>query len=375
MLLLTTAARSQTIISTLEKINIAWLSFGEGLNFQTVGQTLVLPQGAKNLDAFEFILQRVGTSGSTSFRTYVMEWNNSTNQAVGTPLYRSGDLFYDNTRAVQRFRLPTGQLNLDPGKQYVAFISTTERSNGIMDRGAAIQVSGYGGAPDAYVPGRVFYQVSGTNFGSITSSPWNPLGGINEDMGFRAFFDMPYHTNLMLGHTPSLSGVFGNAGLASTLTDGAFLPEGTHWQSGTVWWTNPDNEVLFDLGGIHTVSAFNLQADDNDAYIVDWKMNAADPWTTLAIPYNLAGIGGGMRTRPDPGNPGGRLFLPSAIDARYFRIRGDRTSGDGLYSLSEFQVYGVVPEPSTLAVFGAGMLGACLTYRRRKSAARSASPK
>ena len=170
--------------------------------------------------------------------------------------------------------------------------------------------------------------------------------------------------NVAAGKTVTSSGAVGVmtccwaagplAPLAS-ITDGVFLPEGSIWQTNTVWWDerhqpSANNIIEIDLLGNYTIDFISIQADNNenyDIYFRDW----AGTWLGLAtaVPTPAAG----MSTRA-----GG--FLP--FQASAFRI--DARGGDGFYSISEFQATGV-PEPGVLALLGLGAAGAIRRRVRR----------
>lgn len=166
-------------------------------------------------------------------------------------------------------------------------------------------------------------------------------------------------TNILQGATVTGSGSLNGAAL-STVTDGIFLAENTHWQNGTVWWSTTAPTLTMDLGGLFSITGFIVQADNNDTYALDYWTGSA--WA-LAWTVPVRANGGGMSTRPGGSNHNLFYALPSAIVTDQLRFYA--TSGDNSYSVSEIQAEGVqLPEPGGL-LLGATALLSTLTLRRR----------
>lgn len=181
--------------------------------------------------------------------------------------------------------------------------------------------------------------------------------------------------NVALGKSVTVTGAVGNSTFGawpdpapaalSSIVDGVFLAEGSHWQFGTVWWNeNPgpngaspalNNVIEIDLGGVFSISSVAIQADNNEFYDIAYR-DELGVWTTIATANQVGGAG--MRTRSGP-----LSFIATAI-------RIDARGGDSYYSVSEFQAIGeavAVPEPPTAALAllaGIGLFAA----RRRRSA-------
>jgi len=359
---LTPAGQAQTIISTLPDVDLAFGYRTLASSVTTFGQTFVAPGiGTTNFDAFEFILQRFVRNTPLTLTAHVAAYNEATQQITGPVFTSSGTNYYDNAREALRFRVPMRQTTLTGGQKYIAFASVQSQGNYFWHMATNNPYSG----GDMVYNGNVL--AGGTE-------PWRtftlPGASAPADLGTRLFFDMPYYSNVAQGKTVSLNGTFGsNASLASSLTDGNYLPQGTQWQSGTVWWTNNNASAIIDMGGLYTINALNIQADDNDAYLVEYRASASDTWTALWTVGNVGTGPDGMQTRPDEVFGNARYFLPTSIFASQFRLRGDSTSSDGLYALSEFRAYGfvTVPEPGTFALLiGTAIPGALILRRRRK---------
>lgn len=170
--------------------------------------------------------------------------------------------------------------------------------------------------------------------------------------------------NVALGKPVTLIGGFGFNGAfcgsppsaaAQTLTDGVFVPEGTCWQVGTVWWDanhapSLDNSILVELQGSYAMKRFVTQADNNDTYRIEYR-NAAGDWLTAWDVPSVCCYG--METR--------HVSLADAVVGTALRFTA--TGGDNVYSVSEIQAF-VVPEPGSWALLALGV--STLALRRRR---------
>lgn len=147
---------------------------------------------------------------------------------------------------------------------------------------------------------------------------------------------------------------------ASTLTDGVFRPASTEWQDGTVWWDDQNrpsagNYVEVDLGGMHTLMEFVVQADNNDTYRLQYFDTISSSWL---IAWDIPAVGGyGMQTRTSP-----------IVSLTTDKLRFFATGGDHYYSVSEIQAFenqAAVPEPSTVLLVSAGLVGLGVWGRKR----------
>lgn len=166
-------------------------------------------------------------------------------------------------------------------------------------------------------------------------------------------------SNLAFGRPVSVVSGSPSGATLSTLTDGVFRPAGTQWQNGTVWWSGASVMLQVDLDGAVELSGAIVQADNNDTYRMWYRDIVTGTYSEL---WTIAAVGGaGMRTRPDPADNTEVHFFAAPVVADTIRIAA--IGGDGAYSLSEVQVWGVVPGPGAAALLLA--VGGCAGRRRR----------
>lgn len=170
-------------------------------------------------------------------------------------------------------------------------------------------------------------------------------------------------TNVAIGGTVSLTGSgFNDSGYwsganpaaPSTVVDDVFLPIGTQWNTGTVFWSGAfgADTVQIDLASTAKVTHIDLQADNNDDYGISYR-DVGGVWHALTTisPHRSWGMDMGQSTFGE-------------ITATAFAIKA--VGGDGYYSVSEFQAIGApVPEPETMALMLAGLGVVGLVARRK----------
>jgi len=172
------------------------------------------------------------------------------------------------------------------------------------------------------------------------------------------------------------------------LTDGTFPAEGSHWQSDSTVYFNQWSEAydreyfVFDMGSFFLIDDMSISVDNNDSYTIEYSTDQSNWLGLTVVDLGFGEVSGGMDTMT---SISGESEYISGLDfaqsgpGQYLRIYVDGWqydgSGDGAYSLGEFQVFGEayvappeapapVPEPSTLLLLGAG-LGGLMVYRRK----------
>ena len=154
------SARSDaaTLISTLPR-NSAAAAIGEFLPGEipreaTFGQTITVPAQDNVLTGFQFTIDDSVIDPETvvnpfHFDAFVFAWDGE--KASGSPLFSAGPFSTTNPPAPEVFNFDTGNLSLTPGNQYVLFISTSNRYDGIHD-GALVDlvIGGQFGGFDPY---------------------------------------------------------------------------------------------------------------------------------------------------------------------------------------------------------------------------------
>ena len=189
-------------------------------------------------------------------------------------------------------------------------------------------------------------------------------------------------TNVAFGKAVTLEdGAFFTGGWGSgqtvnsqTVVDGIFFPKNRQWDQGPVWWDDRDgvaNHLVIDLGGTFTLESFVIQADDNDAYLLEYWNPDTAVWQTAWNLPNYNNLGWGMQTRPNVYNNLERYTLGSTITTDALRFSGNLGNSDRLFSVSEIQAFGhasPVPLPAAVWLFGSGLIGLGLFRRKDASA-------
>jgi PEP-CTERM motif len=153
---------------------------------------------------------------------------------------------------------------------------------------------------------------------------------------------------------------------ASTIDNGVFQPEETCYQKGIHWEGSTTGDtthsISISFGGTFAIDGAIVQADDNDTYQLDYlgTDHLYHPWWSIPEISSF-----GLVTRPN-GNETTIMTLPT-VDALGVEIFA--TGGDGLYAVSQVEVFGnpsPVPEPRTIGLLGAGLAGLVVLVNRRR---------
>lgn len=179
LLLLPQHASAAAVIVNPMAGSTHWSSMGE-FSTTSYGQTFKAANGANTrLDSFSFWLKSTPNSADSHLRAYVAEWGG--NGIVGPNLF-VGNEFSGLYRDFTEIAISTGGLNLDAGKQYVAYFSAAGLFDGLAD-GVYIGTNNF---QNSYGPGSFVYDNSGS---AAAGASWNGCRSGCADVAFRMAFN------------------------------------------------------------------------------------------------------------------------------------------------------------------------------------------
>jgi hypothetical protein len=152
-------------------------SFGSP-NTATYGQTFSPTAGQTQITGSSlFLRDRWAGEGTLDLRGYVAGWDGTKATSI---LFESATQIMNADGTLQEFAFTTS-LAVTPGSQYVAFLSVANLGE-LANSEFGMPQSG------DLVPGAFVFSNNGTDFSSLTSTPWS-IGWIgNDDVRFKASF-------------------------------------------------------------------------------------------------------------------------------------------------------------------------------------------
>ena len=124
-----------------------------------------------------------------------------------------------------------------------------------------------------------------------------------------------------------------------TIADGLLFPRDQQWDEGPIWWDGSDGRerwIEITLDGAHLIDSAVVQTDNNDRYLLSYRQLETGAWVDMwNIPF---GCCFGMQTHPNPSDAGQRRLLTEVVETDTLRF--EAIAGDGMYAVSELQVFG-----------------------------------
>lgn len=149
-----------------------------GPDTATYGQTFT----AAGSILSDFSLYLTNGSAPLDLRGYIATW---TGDRAGSILYESPTVTAAGSGGLEEFHF-TPNISLNPADRYVAFLSVSN----LLLQNSLFQMP-FSGGPSVYPGGAFVFYNNGTNFGALTSAPWDcgDNCGFRGDVAFKATFD------------------------------------------------------------------------------------------------------------------------------------------------------------------------------------------
>jgi hypothetical protein len=200
LLLVAASSFADTTYNNYIGFNPFWEPLGNP-NTATYGEIFTAPSAPDtNLDNFSFWLADAVTPGDIILGGYIATW---TGTNAGTLLYSSAPVDYPNV-GENKLTFSTGGLALNPGQQYVMFLSVSQfygQSAGEAQIDAGSSIPGLNGF--------AYYNNSG-DFNALFNSPWDAQGITPDwavELNFTGGNGVPEPGTLMMLGTGLLGGL------------------------------------------------------------------------------------------------------------------------------------------------------------------------